>query len=616
VSYSRKSTKEEGARKSIDDQNEVNQETAEEWGLPLLAECVFSEAEGMGGNLWYEGGGASGVIGDNRDKKRTRPILTQIIRGVVFGRYKCIIVYSLDRLWRDVGLCAAMIDVLNQYGCLLYDENGYVDTVTPDGHNSVMSQAAAASHQRRIAQVASPRGVRKSRQKGKRVSSADCLGFRNAFDKKNGVLHIPAEQDMVNRIFRLFDSGDGRTDANGTLIGPLTTEKIAQLLMDEGYLWLPDLWEKRAIKRVESTEAIIYMTNIRHVLQDCRYQGRQPHQNQEWSCPAFLKSDGEPVVPTAIYERVQAKFNTLKRGSNATRNSYALSGLLRCGLCGQTMSSGTAEYAIFGEKTIVPVWKPLKGATWCWCTHKLPTIQQVELDNYINDVLAPLLLADIQVKSTQGVHAVLQNQRAEIERLLKIEEHRFCNVLPTYMGTVPPAVLGEQYKQCEATIARLKSERLNAERSLCDFHAMEVNIRDIANVNSELRRDAIRSVLRWVAVLPEGTPYICNEETGHKRVPNDHVGRVVFLTVWGTLHTSLLHRIRADGQRRRVCGVCSAAPEQFIDSVRNFPDPEAFISGLVRAYEYRKHAYTPAEMAPGYYENSVPTATFTDVTDD
>ena len=608
VSYSRKSTKEEGAKKSIEDQNEVNKETAEAWGLPLIDVCILSESEGLGGNLWYSGGGASGVFGDNFEKKKTRPVLTELIQGVVAGRYKCLIVYSMDRLWRDCGICAAIVEILNKYGCLLYDSNGKVDTLTPDGQNAVMSQANAAAYQRRSAQVASLRGVRKSRAKGLRVTPATCLGFRDTPNEKHGLLHIPEEQEVVNRIFRLFDSGDGRIDADGNLVGPLSPEKIARLLMNEGYNWMPDLWGHRGKIRIKSTQDVVHPRSIFSVLENCRYQGRQPHEHQEWSCPAFLKPDGEPVVPIALYERVQAKLNGLRRGSNITRNSYALSGLLKCGACGQSIVAGKSEYSINGERIKLLVWRPLHNETWCWCTHKLPSIPHMDMDNYINAVLAPYLLADVHVKSSQGTHAALENQKAEIDRALKMEEQRYREVLPSYMGTVPPAVLGEQYKQCETNIARLKSEIANAEKNLCDFAAMEINVKEITSLNFEIRRDAIRSVLRWVAIIPGDKPLL------EKRIPSDHAGFAVFLTAWGTLHTAMLVWKRREGQRRRVCQIVPAEPAQFIGSVRNFPSPDAFVAGLMRSYQGHQYKHAPHEIAPGYYDIAVATATFADDT--
>lgn len=610
ISYERKSTSEEGANKSIADQKEVNFETAQTWGLPLCNECQWDEAVGFGGNLWWDGGGGSGVPGDVRPAERARPVLTKIIRGVVAGKIKCIIVYSLCRLWRDVGICEAALKLLAHYGCLLYDRDGPVDISTPDGRNAVRSAAVAGQNMREMAQITSPRGIRKNRDKGKRVVSANVLGFRNTPGKRSGVIHIPHEQEMVVEAFNLFDNGDGRVDDAGQILGPVSPIGIARLWMERGFQWPQEL--SRGHKRIQENEAAIYVHQITQVLTDCRYQGRQPHEGKEWACPAFLKADGIPVVEASLYERVQEKMQRLKRGSNATHNSYPLAGLMRCGICGQTMGVGRTTVVIEGEKKLVAAWKALRYDTWCWCTHDLPMLQTAFVDTYIDQILTPLLCSEIRDHLSSGMEAEARNACAGLERALTEAERQYKEVLPSYMGSVPPAVLAEQFRRCEEEIERTKAALRQAEGRIQSMSLSEAVVANISRCNESLRRDAIRAVVRWVAVIPTDSPKLRDRSTGYKVVPGEEAGRMVWLTAWGTLHTAFIYRDRVPGQMKRVGHLRPATWEESIHTVCDFPEPARFVAGLERSYKARKYDFAPGEVAPGFWDAKIEEITIFD----
>lgn len=307
IIYARKSTVAENSSKSIADQIEVCREVAADYDIPISEADILAEVAGHGGDEWWEGGGQSGIAGDDGHKQRTRPVLTRMMEGIVAGTIKAVIVYSQDRLWRSVGICDAVLDRMAFYGVQFYDRNGPVNISTPEGLQQVRNAAVAAQNFREMCAVNSPRGVTKSRDKGKVVTSADVLGFRSAGRHTGKIIHVAEEQEVVRRIFRLFLDGDGD--------GPMSYEQIAAGLQHEGYQWTPDLHSKRGKKRNDETQGLVYAWQIKRVLTDCRYQARQPHAGEEHDCPAYLVN-GETVVPVALYERAQDKILNGKRTGN------------------------------------------------------------------------------------------------------------------------------------------------------------------------------------------------------------------------------------------------------------------------------------------------------------
>ena len=614
-SYARKTNNETNAKKSIADQHTVNFRTAKKHGLPLEESGVLSEKPGLGGELWWDGYIGSGLTGDYTVPEERRPVLTQIMNGVLSGKVRCIICYTQDRIWRDVALCKVMIDVLAQQGCLLYDKNGLVDISTPEGRTAVYNNASEAEKVRRKAKVDSERGLTESREMGLKVVNAGVLGFRNVLGRRGEVRHVEEEQAVANRLFRLFDSGDGRVDEAGKLIGPLSKGGIAELLMEEGYLWMPDLWEQRGTKRVGPTEKTIYTTNIAAVLKDVRYQGRQIHGRKEWPCDAFLKPGPEPrqpVVETALFERVQQKLNNLKRGANATRNSYALGGLIRCGVCGQSMYPGVTAVVRFGVKMYPMAWKKVHDPSWCWCTHDLPVLQHEIVDAYIDRVLAPWLQAEFRDRWTPDAgYGGLLNEIAAVERDLAEKQREHREDVPAFltecfrMKVSPGAAEGMERELLEA-IDCLKKKRHTLEERLRLVTTMEPHLDNIANVSEATRRDSLRAVLRWVAVVPSGAPPIRTKETSWKVVPSNDAGIMAFMTAWGTIHTAFIARAHVAGQKLRTCHLREATASESLGTFSDLPDSDAFYAGLLRSWRGRMYEFAPQDVAPGYIPGQRP----------
>ena len=633
--YARKTNNEGNAKKSIQDQHAVNIRTAKKYGLPLTNEGLTSEKPGLGGDLFWAGYNGSGLDGDRTVPEKRRPILTKLMNGVLSGQIKCIIVYTQDRLWRDVGLCKVMIDILAQEGCLLYDKNGLVDIHTPEGRTAVYNNASEAEKVRRKAKVDSERGLGESRGAGFKCVTAGVLGFRDVLGVRGAVRHVPEEQELARRIFRLFDSGDGRVDGQGQLIGPLSKQDIAKLLMAEGYRWMPDMWAKRGVKRQGETEQNIYTCAIGSVLEDGRYQGRQVHGKKEWACFAFLLPPdghgedcitgpavedllgpdeeplGRPVVEPALFERVQRKIISLKRGANATRNSYALGGLIRCGVCGQSMYTGWTQNVIAGVKSSEKCWKKVHWATWCWCTHDLPVIQHPFMDAYINDVLGPLLLAEFRERGAASGYGGLLNEIAAAERVLTEKEREMRKDVPAFLAKCMRENLDLDSAKLmqddlKADISCLKSHLRGLRDRLILVQTMEPHVNSIADMNEATRRDAIRAVLRWVAVVPSDAPPICNADTAYKWVPNNDAGRVVFLSAWGTMHTAYIYRARVSDKRYRMCKLRPATADECVGSFHDLPDPAAFYAGLERSYRGRQYPYLAQDVAPGYLPGQEP----------
>lgn len=601
--YTRKSVKNESSSKSLEDQADENLETCEEWGIPASKDDVREEKPGHGGDEWWQGGGVSGLARNGNDPaRRSRPVLTDIVREIEAGAVRCVVVWSQDRLWRDVGLCDALINLFASYGVRLYDRNGVVDISTPDGKAKVRNTAIAAQHYREMCAVNSPRGIRRSAKKGGNVNNANMLGYRGGKRGECLVFPQPEELDMVRRIFRLYDAGEVCTD--GTHTGPLSMEKIANLLHDEGFLWTPDLHKTRGVQRNEHTRDIIYDWQVKHTLTDPRYNGRQRYGGDEYECPAYLVN-GQPVIDDALWNRVQDKINSLRRVGSKGQQSHALVGLMRCGVCGQAMHPYNSHSRLkSGETKSHRYWRNVRYEQWCWCKDDLPYVRVSVVDEYLEQIIAPLLVAELEDRATSAQRNQARDQEARLTRALRKAERKYREELPGYISQVTPQMLGQMEQKLLTEIGDLKVRLRTAEREARDDldGTKASSLASLADAPDAARRDAIRSVLRWVAVIPSGAerePVPGYSPKTRKR-PATFPGWFVFCTSWGTLHTARIRRMDTGETDHRQLRLEEAPVEDVFGTVADFPDPEAFAQGIERSWKCRKYEYAPDEVLPGY----------------
>ena len=590
--YGRKSTKNDRAQKSLDDQRESCFEFAAENDIPVTEEDWMEEEAGHGGDEWWEGGGGSGLEGDRMEAARTRPVFTQLMRSVQAGTVKCVIVWSLDRLWRSAEICSKAINIMGRKGSLLMDKNGYVDISSPEGRESVLINAVNAQSQREHCAVNCRRGVTKSRSKGKMIGNANSLGFRAAGSKTGQVRHIPEEHEVVRRIFRLFYSGEDER-------GPLSSGEIAEQFMAEGYVWCPDMHARRSVKRTAETQGIIYDGNIRRVLKDIRYIGKQRHEKSDWDCPTFL-CEGEPIVPLELFTRVQEKITQQAVGSRSSVNEYPLSGRVRCGICGHPLAvqMTQAHGLVDGSDGRRRYWMRRKVRGHNWCKHTLPTVRLDLLDAYIDQELAPLLLAEIRERGLDDQALMLAQEQAQLQRELCEAERHYREELPKYYRRkIDPELLEAMQEDAKSEIARLRGELRLVMLKSTKMRDIVPALEDIGTVPASTRRDAIRAVVRWIAVLPSQEPLIKDGRRNTR--PKDNLGSLVFLTAWGTYITVRLFR-GVNGQHSNSTCLRAVAVDETVGGVADFPDPAAFYHGLERSWKTNRYEWSARDVTPGY----------------
>ena len=495
AAYGRKSTKNERSQKSLDDQCSCCRETCVQYSLPLEEDDWFPEAVGAKGEWFWEGRKGNGLE-EPEDNQPTRPVLTKVLKAIIAGEKRAIVVWALDRLWRDVSLCQEMIDILFRYDCLLYDyTSGPVNIWTVEGRSSVLQNAVASAAMRQKAAVDSPRGVRKSIEKGVPCIPTNVQGFRSAGKRSGKVVCMHRELALVRRIYNMADVGEGD--------GPMTTFEIAAKLEKEGRVLFEesDGVSPHGNKRIEGHEGRVYQAALRKILRDTRFIGVQTHNGIRYPCPAFLV-EGETAVPVDQFNRIQEKWEANERTSNRAVNARPLASLVRDGRQGLAM---TAQEVTQRNGSKVGFWIMCRLHHFGKVDYKVPTIREDTLDAYIADVLAPVILSEINARMQSSQGTCLEKQRLRLEQELREAENYRRVKLPEFSRSndCSPFLLGQMEKQAVATITRCRKE-------IAALSSEEVALKKAAPVLADLRnapesavRDAIRSLIVWIAVFDD-----------------------------------------------------------------------------------------------------------------
>jgi len=613
IEYGRKSTANEKAAKSLADQQKYTQETSARYGLPSTEDDWLAEAVGMSGSLYWEGGGNNGLTLPD-PKRKTRPVLTKILRKIMTGEAKCLAVYSLDRLWRSVSICQGILTILFDHECLLFDSNGPVNIWTYEGRNAILQNAIASQAVSEAARINSPRGVLENLKNGVLATSPNLLGFRTAGRGSKQVKHMGDEQDLANRLYRL--AGAGQSD-----------EQIAHLMMAEGIQPYSGSGGKHPCghDRAPGNEMVWRTSTVHDILRCPKYVGMQRHrtkaqkdrgeQGTDYPCAAFLREverDGqlvqETVVPRDLWDRVQAQKDGQARIGHRGVNFRALSSLVRCGVEGEAL---TAQQTRMKDGSMVGYWIMRKTRPGCRCRCSVPNVREDTLMDYLYRVLGPLMHAEIRARLDSAPfdpHALKRAKlQQELDQTVKYRNGRLREMMRD--DAMDEDLVREEASDNKLTIARLEREiaaLMVSRPTAVELESLDV-LTDLRNTEEGVVRAAVRQCVCWIAVLPVDGPREPKPgyKDGHDDIRYSYapriVAKLVFLTSYGCYHTAILCRNRTGTESGYPpFTLRPATPAEAVGGVADFPQAQCFVDGLTRAWSGRAYDWTPEKFAPGW----------------
>ncbi len=278
-----------------------------------------------------------GISGEFLD----RPALSRLRQDVREGMIHKVVCFDPDRLSRKLMHQLLITDEWDRQGVDLQFVNGEY-AKTPEGTLFYSMRGAIAEFEKAKINERMSRGRREKARQGRVLRDFQIYGYD--FDKEREQLTVNEQEAQVVRlVFRLF------TQPNREVQG---MNGIARYLTQAG---VPTkrgakVWHRQVVRQMLANRAYIgefYQNrwNTEGVLVNKHKPPgeRQPVRQrppEEWiflPCP--------PIVDKKLFEHAQQLLQTSRRRwSGSKTHRYLLSGLVRCGLCGQTMTGRRATH--------------------------------------------------------------------------------------------------------------------------------------------------------------------------------------------------------------------------------------------------------------------------------
>ena len=250
----------------------------------------------------YVDGGYSGA-------KLDRPAMKELIDDANNGKFEAVIVYKLDRLSRNLQNALYLIkDVFKANNISFASLSENIDLSTAAGELNFNMFASFAEFERA--------NIRDRMSMGAyaRAKSGKCAGPSRTpfgYNYDDGILRKNEYSHIIESIFKMYLSG-------------MSLAKILIKLNDDGYIGKQKHWRLSAIYTV---------------IRNKTYAGFIKYHDE------YFKGLHEPIVSSDEFDEVQRQIAIRQDKSYSTTNSsrpfqskYMLSGLLRCGKCGQRLT--------------------------------------------------------------------------------------------------------------------------------------------------------------------------------------------------------------------------------------------------------------------------------------
>lgn len=587
--YTRKSDATEGKSKSLQQQLDHCHRLVEHYGFDLNEANIYSEEEGQKGD-WYWNDGT------DHFPKPFRPELTRMMTDIEAGKIEAVLVWRSDRLYRDNGVCDAIMQVLRRkkirFICGVRD----MDVNTASG--LFQASVEAANNRRWRDQISED--VRRDQQfkaeLGMFSRNPSCLGFRSKGKGTQEATPIWEEISLVSRVFHLFVTGEDLV--TGEVPGPLGTNGIASYLMDRRVHW-PKGQKGHKIKQPD----VIHESHIRIVLQNCMYVGRWRHNRREYECEKLLvpvrDSTGniipgmkpETVVPFSLYEAAQEKLARRQRpGKRSLTSEHLLTGLAVCARCGRPLQ---VHFSAYKSSKSGAARAPRANFQ---CNHKrgerpcppgtIVRLQEPVLDAWVVSELAPLLACEVEAMRASAGRDVDVQSLAELERQVKEARGRetkklmaLMDVLDTEQFSDVAAQLRTEREALERRMTEVSQRLTNAERVLPDL-----GVEQLTAMPKSALKDALSRAVQWIALGKTG---------------------ITVLTTWGTYIGADYRRYnRANpAEVANTFYLCPPTPAASLLSLFTLPDPAEFVRGRRDALGKKTNRLTDDELLPGAFSD-------------
>lgn len=294
--YARISNDRTGEEAGVDRQQQDATEQAEKRGWTVVATLVDND------------------LSASRYAKRPRPAYKDLLRLIETGQIDAVVVWHIDRLYREPRELEHLIDLVEQHGVAVATCYGDLDLETGDGRIVARIHVAVAAK-------SSDDKSRRIKRKHEEIASAG--GYNGG-----------------KRPFGYESDGVTIRESEAALI----RDAAARVLAGESVRSIVREWTTSGVPTV--TGATWQTTTLKRMLLTPRIAGYRTHKGRE--TPAVWPA----IISESTRRRLTAKLTDPQRNhvAGVQARRYLLTGLVYCGGCGTRMTTHRGRYVCSRER--------------------------------------------------------------------------------------------------------------------------------------------------------------------------------------------------------------------------------------------------------------------------
>jgi site-specific DNA recombinase len=505
--YLRVSSEEQRERETIDIQREFLEQYRELYGLEV-AEV-------------YADDGVSGTIPLHERLEGRR-----LLEDAREGKFQTVLVYKLDRLGRSLLVIVDAHDRLETSGVSLRSATEPIDTSNPSGRLIFQMLASFAEYERGTIRERTQAGLHRALRNGK-FSGRLPYGYRLSPNGR-GLEIVEGEARIVREIIANI--------AAGATLYSESKRLNEDGIPSPGYRFRDDKRRRDAGSWTSSTVGgIVHQTAYSGVHRVC-VEGRGGQEE-------IIERPVPAIVEPEVRERAEAQLARNKSRAGELRKNgrkYLLSGLVRCGICGQACTGRTTttrvkRYCYYGCISTRRERRSSKASDGGKPPHRVSNIPADWLEGLVWADVRAFLANPGEVLERVREHMADEDDYAELEerrgslgkRLAEVEAelNRLLNLYAT--GEIDAEWLTTHVRDRESRIDNLKlliasvesdlasrvQDRLAAEQTETWLRALADNLAEVEGDSIEAfqkRRELVQLLVERITTD--------RDEDGHKRV--------------------------------------------------------------------------------------------------
>lgn len=328
--YARKSTLKVGQKETIDNQIKICRRRAEELELDIVDIKTDS---------------ATGTDDNNR------PEVKELIRDAVKGKYKCVVMKGVSRLYRKTSKGLELIERLDQNGIRVITVEEHFDSFASENRTGTgkldlsrltMYLMFAEMESKKLADRIKYTQIEKAHAGEWNQASSIPYGYKYNSDTKKLEVDSHTSQ-IIKLIFNLYVEGNGMNRIAHYLNGENPNGNIYP--SPRGKRW-SEYTIGFILKNAVYTGSIIYNRRSKKERpykqpeligksEDDIYIGNDYNEKEKW---IITENAHEAIVDTEVFDKAQEIMDVKAKRKGIRNNISLLAGIGKCGLCGSGLT--------------------------------------------------------------------------------------------------------------------------------------------------------------------------------------------------------------------------------------------------------------------------------------